>query len=79
MKTLVYENKQLKQTTNELLAKSKQFGMTTDTTFLATLEKYQNPISDDEYILWDVAPINPGGHFSTVFGAYVTPVHGYYL
>ncbi len=77
--TLVQENKQLKETTSALLEKLNNLHMTSDTTFLATLQEYSNPISDDEYILWDTAPINPGGHFNTVFGAYIAPVHGYYL
>ena len=37
--------------------------LSSDTEFLATLTKLSNPISSEEYILWDVAPINPGGHF----------------
>ena len=28
-------------------------------------------------IVWDVAPINPGGYFNTVFGSYTANLYGY--
>ena len=33
---------------------------------------------NEEIIIWNTAPINPGGHYDTLTGAYTAPVHGYY-
>ena len=46
--------------------------------FLATISAYEFPISDEEVIIWDTAPINPGGHYSTILGAYTAPYTGLY-
>ena len=46
--------------------------------FLATLSEISISISSGDPIIWDSAPINPGGHFSTVLGMYEAPVNGYY-
>ena len=49
-----------------------------DSLFLATISAESVPISDGDPIIWDSALLNPGGHFSTVLGAYEAPVDGYY-
>ena len=49
-----------------------------DTLFLATLNEISISIGNGEVIPWDSAPINPGGHFNTVFGSYIAPMNGYY-
>ncbi len=36
-----------------------------DSLFLATISEYTVPISDEELIVWDSAPINPGENFNT--------------
>lgn len=46
--------------------------------FLATISTETMTVSDDEPIPWDLAPINPAGHFSTVTGGYTAPYNGYY-
>ena len=46
--------------------------------FLATIAAESIAISDDEPIIFDTAPINPGGHYNTVLGAYTAPFTGYY-
>ena len=46
--------------------------------FLATVSAETISISDDEPIVWDSAPINPGGHFDKILGMYEAPVTGYY-
>ena len=46
---------------------------TSDTVFLATISVYESPISDEEVIIWDTAPINPGGHYNALLGAYTAP------
>ena len=46
--------------------------------FLATISADSISVSPDEPIVWDLAPINPGGHFNTILGMYTAPVHGYY-
>ena len=51
---------------------------TVDTLFLATIAAETIAISDDEAIVFDTAPINPGGHYNTLLGAYTAPYHGYY-
>ena len=51
---------------------------TADTLFLATIAAETIPISDEEPIIFDTAPINRGGHYNTVLGAYIAPYHGYY-
>ena len=51
---------------------------TVDTLFLATIAAESIAISDDEPIIFDTAPINPGGHYNTVLGAYTAPFTGYY-
>ena len=51
---------------------------TSDTVFLASISTWEFPISDDEVIVWDTAPINPGGHYNTILGANTAPVPGYY-
>ena len=45
---------------------------------MATIAAATIAISDEEPIIFDTAPINPGGHYNTVLGAYTAPVHGYY-
>ena len=49
-----------------------------DTLFLATISSATISISDQEPIIFDTAPINPGGHYNTVLGAYTAPYNGYY-
>ena len=51
---------------------------TVDTLFLATISAWTISISSEEPIIFDTAPINPGGHYNTVLGAYTAPYHGYY-
>ena len=50
---------------------------TSDTVLLATISVYESPISDEEVIIWDTAPINPGGHYNTLLGAYTAPDSGF--
>ena len=45
---------------------------------MATISVAEFPISDQEVIIWDTAPINPGGHYNTLLGAYTAPYNGYY-
>ena len=54
------------------------FSETADTTFLAAFSVNEFPISDDEVIVFDTAPINQGGCYSTLTGAYTAPYSGYY-
>ena len=49
-----------------------------DTVFFATLSDYETPVVSGDPIVWDSAPLNPGGYFSTELGAYTAPVNGYY-
>ena len=49
-----------------------------DTLFLATISSETISISDQEPIIFDTAPINPGSHYNTVLGAYTAPSNGYY-
>ena len=35
-------------------------------------------VAPEEPIVWNSAPINPGGHFNTILGMYTAPSHGYY-
>ena len=51
---------------------------TADSLFLATISAFSVPVSPGEPIVWDSAPINPGGHFNTILGMYTAPVTGYY-
>ena len=51
---------------------------TIETLFLATISAQTIEISDEEPIIFDTDPINPGGHYNTILGAYTAPVHGYY-
>ena len=46
--------------------------------FFATISASEVPVSDGEAIVWDSAPINPGGHYNTLLGMYTAPVHGFY-
>lgn len=48
------------------------------TIFFATISAASISISSEEAIIWDSAPINPGGNFNTVLGAYLVPVDGFY-
>ena len=48
-----------------------------DTLFLATISSESISISDQEPIIFDTAPINPGGHYNTILGAYTVPFNGY--
>ena len=48
-----------------------------DSVFLATIAD-DIPIESGDVIVWDEAPINPGGHYDTLLGTYTAPVHGYY-
>ena len=49
-----------------------------DTLFFATISENDIPGVDGEVIVWDSAPINPGGNYDTATGAYTAPVDGYY-
>ena len=49
-----------------------------DSLFLATISENELSISSGDPIVWDTAPINLGGHYSTVLGTYEAPVTGYY-
>ena len=49
-----------------------------DSMFLATISTSFVSVSPGEPIIWDSAPINPGGHFNTILGMYEVPVDGYY-
>ena len=51
---------------------------TADSLFLATISEVTVAITPGEPIIWDTAPINPGGHFNTILGMYEAPVNGYY-
>ena len=55
------------------------FMILADSLFLATVSEFIIPIENYDTIIWDSAPINPGGFFSTERGAYRAPAHGYYL
>ena len=46
--------------------------------FLATISEYTLPIGISDPIIFDLAPINPGGNYDTVTGGYTAPVDGYY-
>ena len=54
------------------------FLFSVDSMFLATISKVAVSVTPGEPIIWDSAPINPGGHFNTILGMYEVPVHGYY-
>ena len=49
-----------------------------DSMFLATVSEFVVEMSPGDPIIWDLAPINPGGNFDTELGAYTVPVNGYY-
>ena len=49
-----------------------------DSMFLATVSEFIVEMSPGDPIIWDSAPINPGGNFNTELGAYTAPVDGYY-
>ena len=49
-----------------------------DTLFLASISSESITISDQEPIIFDTAPINPGGDYNTILGAYTAPFNGYY-
>ena len=49
-----------------------------DTVFLATISVYTLPIETSGPIIFDTAPINPGGNYDTETGGYTAPVNGYY-
>ena len=53
------------------------FAATVNTLFLATISADTITISE-EPIIFDTAPINHGGHYNTVLGAYTAPYTGYY-
>ena len=46
--------------------------------FFATISGESLSVADGEPIVWDLAPINPGGHYNTILGTYTAPVNGYY-
>ena len=46
--------------------------------FLAIINETSVSISSGDPIIWDAAPINPGGNFNPALGLYQAPVHGYY-
>ncbi len=46
--------------------------------FFAGISQYEFPISDEEVIVWDLAVINPGGCYDTLYGSYTANVHGFY-
>ena len=48
-----------------------------NTLFRATISADTITISE-EPIIFNTAPINPGGHYNTVLGAYTAPYTGYY-
>ena len=54
------------------------FALLVDSMFLATISESSVSVSPGEPIIWDSAPINPGGHFNTILGMYEAPVNGYY-
>ena len=49
-----------------------------DTMFLAYINDTRVSIQYDQIIVWDTAPINPGGHYNTSTGGYTAPYDGYY-
>ena len=49
-----------------------------DSLFLAIVNETSVSISSGDPIIWDEAPINPGGNFNTALGLYQAPIHGYY-
>ena len=55
-----------------------RFLFSAESTFLATISQYSVSVTPGEPVVWDSAPINPGGHFNTILGMYTAPVHGYY-
>ena len=46
--------------------------------FLAIINETSVSISSGDPIIWDAAPINPGGNLNPALGRYQAPVHGYY-
>ena len=46
--------------------------------FLATISQFTIPVSDDEVIVFDTAPINPARNYNTATGEFTAPVNGYY-
>ena len=52
--------------------------LSADSMFLATISEVSVSVPPEEPIVWDSAPINPGGHFNTILGMYTAPTHGYY-
>ena len=54
------------------------YNFSADTVFLATVSNQSIPVVPTEPIIWDSAPINPGGHFDTTTGGYTAPFNGYY-
>ncbi len=46
--------------------------------FFATISESSLPVSSGDVIVWDLALINPGGHFNTSTGCYTAPIDGYY-
>ena len=51
---------------------------TAETLFLATINSDTIAVSDDQVIVFNSAPINPGGHYNTESGGYTVPFSGYY-
>ena len=49
-----------------------------DSMFFATISERTISVNPGEAIIWDSAPINPGGYFNTILGVYTAPVTGYY-
>ena len=46
--------------------------------FLAIVNDSSVTIANGDPIIWDAAPINPGGNFNTALGLYQAPIYGYY-
>ena len=49
-----------------------------ETLFMATISEASVSVSDNEIIVWNSAPIDPGLNFNTDIGAYIAPLDGYY-
>ena len=55
-----------------------QLIISAESMFSATISAAEISVPSGEPIVWDSAPINPGGHYNTILGTYTAPVNGYY-
>ena len=60
------------------VSKNVLLAATAETLFLATINSDTIAVSDDQVIVFNSAPINPGGHYNTESGGYTVPFSGYY-